>query len=447
MNPNPQHPMTMRRTFWTVVITLAVSSFMARAAAAEVPAAGQVAPYAIKSTYATAETCDYKSQGVFIVWWDKKFDYATQAAATIKTLAAVRDECLGTYQMSDPPNPLAGFYYNVYLHNGSDLFKPQGWAMGQGTDENRYPFLTIPIGYATTGNSGLQHEGFHIFQYKANSPGFVYRGDSQWFIEATANWYAVTKHPQSNEGYITASAVTANPQVTLWYTFENREPGDKNNWQRCNHLYGMHTFMNYLTDVRKVPQALMVEGFFAKTSQLPQEYLSRKLGAAEFAGLYADFAAHNVSGFPEFPAGTEARAAEELKNYGDAQDVHPLVQTYANEGTGGNWVRPPKDFVTRGWAYNVYKINNSAAATYTFQIKGDAKGSDGAAAAFQGRVVVRTGATARQYPLTMADATSGQQMVEVAATDADVYLIVAATPDCFRGNQTYSYEVKIDRKL
>ncbi|MCF7674519.1 MAG: hypothetical protein K9N23_11180 [Akkermansiaceae bacterium] len=203
--------MTMRLAFWTMMITMTAGGIMVHATAADAPAAdqppavGQVAPYTIKSTYATPETCAYKTQGVFIVWWDKNFDYATQAADTLETLAAVRDECLGTYHMSDPPNPLAGYYY----------------------------------------------------------------------------------------------------------------------------------------------------------------------------------------------------------------DVH--------------------------------KITNTAAATYTFRLKGDAKGSEGAAAAFQGRVVVRTGAAARQYPLTMADATTGQRKVEVAATDADVYLIVAATPGCFSGNQTYSYEVKIDR--
>ena len=97
--------MTMRQTFWTVMITMTANSIMAHAAAAEQPAAdtppaaGQGASYAIKSIYATPETCDYKTQGVFIVWWDKKFDYATQAVETLKTLAAVRDECLGTVRI------------------------------------------------------------------------------------------------------------------------------------------------------------------------------------------------------------------------------------------------------------------------------------------------------------------------------------------------------------
>ena len=76
---------------------------------------------------------------------------------------------------------------------------------------------------------------------------------------------------QSKEAYITASAVIANPQVTMWCTFENREPGETNNGQRCNHLYGMHTFLNYLTDVRKAFQALVVGGFCGKVAELPQE--------------------------------------------------------------------------------------------------------------------------------------------------------------------------------
>lgn len=47
----------------------------------------------------------------------------------------------------DPPNPPAGYYYNVYLHHsgqdGDSL--PAGWAMGQGTDPYGFPFLTIGI--------------------------------------------------------------------------------------------------------------------------------------------------------------------------------------------------------------------------------------------------------------------------------------------------------------
>jgi hypothetical protein len=401
--------------------------------------------YTIKSTYASAETCNYKTDGIYIVWWDKNFDYSQQATELLNTLMDVRNDCLNTYKMSDPPNPLAGYFYNVYIHNGKDIFKQQGWAMGQGTDDNKFPYLTIPIAYAKTGSPGAQHEGFHIFQYKANSPGFTYSGDSQWFIEATANWYAASKHPESKDEYVTASAVTANPQVTMWYSFENREPGEVENWQRGCHQYGMNIFLNYLTDVRKVSKALMACGFYGEITQLPQEYLYNQLGADKFRDLYADFAAHNVSGYPGFPAGTEERAAMELKKYGDSLDVHAIVQTFNNEGTGNNWIRPAPDFVTRGWGYNVYKVNNSEAATYSFQILGDKAGSEGAPAVFRGRIVVRTGSNARVYSIKMADAISGKKELKVKAADEEVYLIVAATPEYFRGNQKYSYQVKIDK--
>lgn len=408
--------------------------------------AQEKAAYTIKSTYSTTETCNYLTGGIYIVWWDKTYDYSQQAKELLATLEDVRHDCIDIYHMSDPPNPLAGYYYNVYIHNPKkDLF-PDDWAMGQGTDDNKFPYLTIPVAYAKTASAGAQHEGFHIFQYKANSPGFKYSGDSQWFIEATANWYAAMKHPESKNEYVTASAVTSNPQVTMWYSFENREPGEKENWQRGCHQYGMNILINYLTDVRKVSKALIAGSFYGNISQLPQEYLYDQLGKGKFCDLYADFAAHNVCGYPGFPAGVEERSTQELKKYGDSLDIHPIVQTLTDAGTGGEWIRPTRDFVTRGWGYNVYKINNSADATYTFQLTGDAKGSDGAPAEFRGRVVVRTGGISRQDRVKMSDATSGKVKVKVKKDDKEVYLIVAATPKFFTGNQTYSYQVKIDRR-
>ena len=399
--------------------------------------------YKIKSTFATPEMCNYKTNGIFIVWWDKNFDYSQQAAEVLDTLTEVRTECVETYHMSDPPNPLAGYFYNVYLHNGKDIFKPKKWAMGQGTDANGYPFLTIPIQSAKSGSPGLYHEGLHIFQYKATSPLYKYEGDGKWIIEASANWNAASKHPNDKIDYITASTVTANPQLPMWYTYENRETGDEKNWQRINHLYGMHTFLNYLTDVRHVSPGVILDGFYANTKELPQEYMYNRIGGGKFANLYADYAAHNVGGFQHFPAGVEERSAKELRDYGKSYDIHAVVQTFTNEGTRGRWVRPSKEYVTRGWSYNVYKINNSVAGAYMFQFKGDDKGSTGAPAAFQARIVVRTGKSVRVEPLQMADATEGSGTITVKATDAEVYLVIAATPPFFRGNQAYSYQMLI----
>jgi hypothetical protein len=45
----------------------------------------------------------------------------------------------------------------------------------------------------------------------------------------------------------------------------------------------------------------------------------------------------------------------------------------------------------------------------------------------------------------MKDATTGMRKVKVKSSDSQVYLIVAATPCFFKGNQTYSYSIKIDK--
>lgn len=400
--------------------------------------------YSLKSTFGSIETCNYKTNGIFVAWWDKNFEYSSQAEELLNTLVDIRIECLEDFHMADPPNPLAGYYYNVYIHNGQDLF-PDGWAMGQGTDTNGFPFLTIPIGYARSNNAGLQHEGFHIFQYRANSPGFAYSGDSQWYVEATANWYAALKHPNEPESYVTATAVTYNPQLPMWYTFNNREPEDQANWQRYCHQYGMNIFVNYLTEVRDIPKETIVGGFFAHTEQLPQEYLYKLIGPNVFSELYADFAAHNVGGFEFFPPGTASRSYEELRNYGDLKDVHPLVETYTNSGTNGDWVRPPLDFVTRAWSYNVYKIKNSEDAWYQFELQGDSLGSDGASAEFKGRVVVKNGSSISYHDLEMQDLLKGNLSLRAEADEEEIYLLIVSTPLCFRGNQKFSYQVKITR--
>ncbi len=397
----------------------------------------------LNSTFSTVENCDYKTKGIFVVWWDKAFDYADEAENLLNTLMDCQNDCLNIYQMKNPPNPVAGYYYNVYIHNGNDLF-PDGWAMGQGTDTNGFPFLTIPIGYTSLYNAGAQHEGFHIFQYSANSPGFAYSGDSQWYIEATANWYAALKHPDSKEEFVTASCITYNPQLPMWYTFNNKEPQDQGNWQRYCHQYGMNILINYLTDVRGISSEIIVGGFFAETEELPQEYLYKRIGPETFEELYADWAAHNVGGFEHFPPGTEKRTYDELKTYGDLNDVHPIVETYENGGTDGNWYRPKNDFVTRAWAYNVYRIHNSREGYYTFHLDGDSLGEEGALAKFKGRVVIERGDSILYKELNMNSLTDGSFSYQADSHDEEISLVIISTPICFRGNQKFSYQVKID---
>ena len=102
------------------------------------------------------------------------FDHGQDAEPLFETLDYIREDCLFNLGMADPPNPSAGFYYNVYIHHGDQDLFPDGWALGQGTDPYGFPFLTVPHG--SLPSHSIYHEGFHIFQYRANSPGSFLKG-------------------------------------------------------------------------------------------------------------------------------------------------------------------------------------------------------------------------------------------------------------------------------
>ena len=122
-------------------------------------------------------------------------------------------------------NPGQGFFYNVYIHHDENDPFPSGWAFGQGTDPFGLPFLTVPSKgmYDQT----IYHEGFHIFQYNANSPGFAYSGDTQWYIESSAQWYMANYFPNEVSTFVEAGAILGNPQLALWHSFANEAPGKK----------------------------------------------------------------------------------------------------------------------------------------------------------------------------------------------------------------------------
>ena len=174
--------------------------------------------YALRTEFGSVDTLEVVTESIFAIWWDPKFDHTADAPAMFEQLERIRRDCLDNLGMRDPPNPENGYYYNVYIHHGADDLFPQGWGNGQGTDMYGMPFLTLPDGaHRDVGN--IYHEGFHIFQYQANAPGFAYAGDSQWYIEATAQWYQSTNLPADDSAFVEAGAIAANPQLTLWHSF------------------------------------------------------------------------------------------------------------------------------------------------------------------------------------------------------------------------------------
>jgi len=357
--------------------------------------------------------------------------------------------------MKDPPNPGSGFYYNVYIHHGEDDLFPSGWAMGQGTDPFGFPYLTMHYSglFGTSGGSQtLYHEGFHIFQYEANSPGFAYAGDSQWYIESSAQWYTVKKYRDDKKLFVQAGAILANPHLALWHSFNNHGPNDpasnegRPGWMYGVRQYGMHTYLTYLTEEADVERNILTDGFYADTTLTPQEYFFRNVGAEKMRGIFADWAAHNTGGMDYLTKEQVERAYLEITLAGDWDYYRPYVWSSVNEGTAGDWFSPPADLTARGWAYNVFNINNTETATYQFELEGDATGSQGASSFFLGRVVVMSNKGPTYSPMTMTSSLSGTATVSVKPKNPSLFLVVASVPEFFSSYQHYGYQVKISKQ-
>ena len=79
----------------------------------------------------------------------------------------------------------------------------------------------------------------------------MYSGNSQWFIEATAQWYMARKNLQDADMYVEASCICENPHLALWHTLENGDPSDPRDWLFMCRLYALNTWLVYLTEVKQ----------------------------------------------------------------------------------------------------------------------------------------------------------------------------------------------------
>ena len=326
--------------------------------------------YTINSEFGNLIDCDTLTSGIYIVWWDNDWNYQSDAEDLLDYMNVYRDVCLDDLNMQDPPNPVDGFYYNVYLHQAGDIF-PSGWGNGQGTDSNGYPYLTLPIG-AHNDWINVAHETFHVFQYSGNSPGFVYSGDSQWYIEAAANWFAAIQNPGADRAFVEAESLVRLPHVPLWLSYDNFPATYPENWQRYVHQYALALLLFYLSDHTDVPANIITDGLYAGTSELPQEYFFNQIGGSAFRDHFIDWAGHMTNGF-DFVAQNQIDEFEnEWEVYADPLDDNEFIEVFDDSGSN-EWYRPDNDKVTTGWSFNTYKLNNQSTDTYSFEINGEVK--------------------------------------------------------------------------
>ena len=411
------------------------------------------AQFTINSYYGNLEECDTMTRNIYIVWWDKDFNYGPQVNVLLDSMISYRTTCLEELQMADPPNTEDGYFYNVYIHtpgNSNCIFYPYGWGNGQGTDPNGYPFLTLPNGVLTDWLNNA-HETFHIFQYNANSPGFSYSGDSQWYIEASANWFAAKENISEARAFVEAESLVRIPHVPLWLSYGNFPASYPQNWQRYVHQYALALLLYYLTDVGDVPDQMIIEGFFNGTTQLPQEYLFNQLGSTAFRDHFMGWAAHMTNDFDFIEPYQAATNLNEWNTYADPLDDNEYILILDNEGTDG-WYSPDDTDVTTAWSYNTYKLLNTNTASYTFELNASSSGSSGDDAFFQGMVVVQNSLTGTGFhALEMSSSTEGSITLDLSPDDSDIFFVIASMPEVFEDNnpefQLFHYVAKITAEI
>ena len=408
--------------------------------------------YIFNDTFELPVPAEVDTNGIFAVWWAPQFDHFDDTPIMFKQLNAIREDCINNLGMRDPPNPESCFYYNIYVHHGEADDYPNGWANGQGTDSNGMPFLTLPAGL-NTDPANTFHEGFHIFQYQASSPGFAYAGDSQWYIESTAQWYMAWNMPGDVSAFVEAAAITANPQLALWHSFSNEAPGDPIDWYYQVRQYGMHTLLYYLVQEEGVDPANITNGFYAGTDLSPQAYLSQQIGLSEFREQFANWAARNTGGLDYLTPEQVERAIAEAKWVGDPDTAHPYIVEIATSDIEETWTfepcigspdgPDPDCQEPRGWAYNVIRIDNNHQGRMTFSLDGDPIGTQGAPATFRGRIVAMGEGGTRYSNIDMTDALHGSGWVDVTSDDDEVFLVIVSVPDTFSTYQRYGYRATI----
>ncbi|MFT4537448.1 MAG: hypothetical protein ACI9P5_004833 [Saprospiraceae bacterium] len=407
------------------------------------------AQYVINDVFADLSECDTMTRGIFIVWWDSDFNYSAQADVLLDSMISYQNTCLNSLSMEDPPNPTDGYFYNVYIHvpgDADDIFLPNGWANGQGTDFNGYPFLTLPGGILSD-FSNTAHETFHVFQYSANAPGFEYYGDSQWYIEGSANWFAARENPDIARAFVEAESLVRMPHVPLWLSYSNFPSTYPENWQRYVHQYAMALFLYYLTDVEGVSEDLITSGLYSFTLEKPQEYMSNIIGKDLFRQYFIDWAAHMSNDFDFIPQFQADANLNEWMTYADLADDNEFIEIFENEGTTG-WFTPDDARTTNAWSFNTYKLLNTNSETYTFELNAEPMGTYGDSAYFQGKLLVQNSVSgASFYDLDMTDNVQGSLSLSLTPQDTAIYYIVASTPQVFvdanPSFQRFPYEMRI----
>eukprot|EP00927_Polykrikos_kofoidii_P044565 TRINITY_DN3849_c0_g1_i1.p1 TRINITY_DN3849_c0_g1~~TRINITY_DN3849_c0_g1_i1.p1 ORF type:complete len:624 (+),score=75.96 TRINITY_DN3849_c0_g1_i1:109-1872(+) len=385
---------------------------------------------------------EYLSDDIFTFWWQTGFETLPVAQYAAKVFSEVRQDVLAK-GMPDPPNIAKGYYFNVYLHRGAqDDFPP--WGAGVGTNKLGLPFMTLGSDVDT---DLWRHEAFHVFQY--STKGIDYSGDTQWATETTASYYALIHDKSGVAAFVNNIAVSNNPHLALWHSFDNGPAEEVGFWDYGVRQYGMQSMLWWITRPRS-GQAPWVDEDLIYAALLQETPYSGGLQAylfdhdpEGFRQGFLDWAAHTTNDHDYLTAEQRAHAERNMMHSEGPSFHHPFAARSENRTDALYTLRPDAALKPRGWAYNVILLSDTAPGNYTFRLSGESKGSEGAGAHFLACALVADEASADIVNFRMESGLEGFVQVHDQPSGGTIKLIIAATPANFSGNQNYGYSIDV----
>ena len=143
-----------------------------------------------------------------------------------------------------------------------------------------------------------------------------------------------------------------------------KAPQDPDHWIFGIRLYASQLFIYYMNSIKKVDTDYFISDEMGDYEN-PQSYWFYKLGAEQFRGIFLDWAAEIAADYSFLTREQYRNAIDHITWYSDWKYVTPFVWNSIDEGTNGEWVRPPQNMTPRGWAWNVFNITNTKAQQYT----------------------------------------------------------------------------------
>ena len=388
-----------------------------------------------------------QTKDVFAVWWDPAFsEIAADVPEVLDMLIDVRKDAMDSLGFGQLYSTRDGYFANVYIHVPEEDKFPDYFGNGVGFSEEGIPYLSMPYG-SHNDRSNVFHEGFHIMQSSTEYLVVDDNIDAIWIIEASAEWYQASRNADNPRAFIVAGAVYANPHFALWHLPDSGRPEDPtdNDWLYGVRQYGASVLLYYLTNVKSVPRTVISGVYTTNATVTAQEYIYNNIGGDIFRSVFADWAVETAVGFDYLSEEQKSVLFDELNFFATSQEINAHSQVIQDTEANGTFC-PPPSLTPRSWAYSSFLINNTSAAEYSFNIRGDQAGSDGAASHFEARVAIKNSNDQIRYvEVPMQSTTGGQVSVSVNADDMEIYLVVSSVPENFGGNQTFGYAVDITR--